>query len=162
VSNNTPIEDRIEEELHHLLNFMGNENAYTEDYKSMAAHFTKVMEIRQKASDSTTANAMKLQELQQQLELSEATNAIKLQELQQQKSMSDDSHAIKLQELQQQKSMSDDANAIKREELDLKNTITKETWLTVGTHLAGIVVLMNHERAHVIASKAFGLVKKIF
>jgi len=42
-----------------------------------------------------------------------------------------------------------------------KDRVSKETWVTVGTHLAGIVVLMNHERAHVIASKAFGLVKKI-
>lgn len=46
-------------------------------------------------------------------------------------------------------------------ELRQKNTISKDTWLTVGTHVAGLIVLMNHERAHVIASKAFGFVKKI-
>lgn len=160
--NDTPIEDRIEEELHHLLDFMTHENDYNDNYKSMVNHFTKVMEIRQKASDSKNANDIKLQELQLQLVLSEATNALKLQELQQQKNLSDESHAIKLQELHQQKRISDDANAIKLQELDLKKTITKEAWLTVGTHIAGLVVLMNHERAHVIASKAFGLVKKIF
>lgn len=160
--NETPIETRIQQELHHLLDFMKNENNYTDNYKSMVTHFTKVMELNQKASDSEISNATKLKELQQQLALSEATNAIKLQELQQQKSISDESYSLKLKELHQQKSISDDANAIKLEELALKKTITKETWLTVGTHVAGLVVLMNHERAHVIASKAFGLVKKIF
>lgn len=159
---NEPIEDRIEQELHHLLDFMENESNYSDEYKSMASHFTKVMELRQKRSDSENSNAIKLQELQQQLDLSEATNAIKLQELQQQKDLSTVSNELKIQELEQQKAISDDANAIKLEEIELKKTITKETWLTVGTHIAGLVVLMNHERAHVIASKAFGLVKKIF
>jgi hypothetical protein len=39
--------------------------------------------------------------------------------------------------------------------------ISKDTWVTVGTHVAGLIVLLNHERTHVITSKAFGLLKKI-
>lgn len=162
MSNNTPIDDRIEAELHHLLDFMADEHDYSDNYKSMAGHLTKVLELRQKSSDSNIANNIKLQELQQQLAISEATNSIKLQELQQQKDLSQESNAIKMAELQQQKALSDDSNAIKLEELALKKTITKEAWLTVGTHVAGLIILMNHERTHVIASKAFGLVKKIF
>lgn len=46
-------------------------------------------------------------------------------------------------------------------ELRQKNTISKDTWVTVGSHIAGLVVLMNHERTHVIASKALSFVKKI-
>jgi len=46
-------------------------------------------------------------------------------------------------------------------ELRKGSRVSKETWATIGANLAGIVVLMNHERAHVIASKAFTLVKKI-
>lgn len=46
-------------------------------------------------------------------------------------------------------------------ELRKGNRISKETLATIGANLAGIVVLMNHERAHVIASKAFSFVKKI-
>lgn len=72
----------------------------------------------------------------------------------------------KVMELQLQERTSQNANAIKLEEMQQqlaqRNTITKEAWLTVGTHVAGLIVLMNHERAHVIASKAFGFVKKIF
>lgn len=139
----TPIEERIDEELHHLLDFMEHEDEYTDKYKSMVSHFTKVMELRQRSSDN------------------EETNAIRLKELQQQKSISDQTHAFRIQELLLQKTMSDDENAIKLEELALKKTITKEAWLTVGTHVAGLIILMNHERAHVIASKAFGLLKKI-
>jgi hypothetical protein len=46
-------------------------------------------------------------------------------------------------------------------ELRNKSRVSKETLATIGANLAGIIVLMNHERAHVIASKAFGFVKKI-
>lgn len=42
-----------------------------------------------------------------------------------------------------------------------KDAISMDTWATVGANLAGILLLMNHERAHVIASKAFSLIKKI-
>jgi hypothetical protein len=47
-------------------------------------------------------------------------------------------------------------------ELSTKSRISNETLVTIGTHLAGLVLILGHERAHVIASKAFGLVKKIF
>lgn len=46
-------------------------------------------------------------------------------------------------------------------ELRKGRRISADTLATIGANLAGIVVLMNHERAHVIASKAFTLVKKI-
>lgn len=51
---------------------------------------------------------------------------------------------------------------VKLQELRHKGGISRETIVTVAANLAGIFVILNHERAHVIASKAFGLVKKIF
>lgn len=84
-----PIKDRLDTEINQLLDLMGRENDYTDDYKSMAGHVEKLMELRK------------------------------------------------------------------------GETISKDTWLTVGTHIAGIVVILSHERMHVITSKAFGLVKKI-
>jgi len=47
-------------------------------------------------------------------------------------------------------------------ELRQKNRISMETLATIGANLTGIIVILSHERAHVIASKAFGLVKKLF
>lgn len=46
-------------------------------------------------------------------------------------------------------------------ELRKKDSVSLDTWVTVGTHLAGVFMILNHERAHVIASKTFGLLKKI-
>lgn len=43
-----------------------------------------------------------------------------------------------------------------------KNRISKEALLSAVVNIAGIIVILSHERTHVIASKAFGLVKKIF
>jgi hypothetical protein len=85
----SPIEAKVNEQILNLLERMELENGYTDEYKSMATHVEKLMEIQK------------------------------------------------------------------------KNSISKETWATIGANLAGIIVIMNHERAHVIASKAFGLVKKI-
>lgn len=53
-------------------------------------------------------------------------------------------------------------NVTKLYELRHKSRISKETLATIGANVLGLIVLMNHERAHVIASKAFGFVKKIF
>jgi hypothetical protein len=57
------------------------------------------------------------------------------------------------------KSMAD--QLIKLYELRKGRRISADVLATIGANLAGIVILMNHERAHVIASKAFGFVKKI-
>jgi hypothetical protein len=84
-----PIDVKLDEEILNLLELMNQETGFTDEYNSMAAHVSKLMELRQ------------------------------------------------------------------------KNAVSKDTWVTVGTHIAGLIILMNHERAHVIASKTFGLVKKI-
>ena len=53
------------------------------------------------------------------------------------------------------------ASCAKLMELRSKDRISMESWMTVGTHLAGVFMILNHERAHVIASKTFSLLKKI-
>lgn len=47
---------------------------------------------------------------------------------------------------------------------ELRNTrkISNDTLAAIAANIAGIIVLMNHERTHVIASKALGLVRKMF
>ena len=47
-------------------------------------------------------------------------------------------------------------------EIRRNGRISMETAATIGANLAGIMILMNHERAHVIASKTFGLIRKLF
>jgi len=39
-------------------------------------------------------------------------------------------------------------------------TLSKDTLVTAATNLAGIVMVIGHERIHVIATKALGLVMK--
>lgn len=162
MTNDVPIEDRINETIHNLLDLMDNETDYSDDYKSMFNNLTKVMELRQKEKDTTEARSVKMLELSQQKDLAEKAHEMKLTELQQQGMINEVSYDLRSKELQQQKDISDATNNLKLIELEQRGTITKEALLTVGTHIAGLIILMNHERAHVIASKAFGLVKKIF
>lgn len=83
------IEVGLDNEINNLLELMGEETKYTDEYKSMTDHLTKLYELRN------------------------------------------------------------------------KRRISAETLATIGANLAGIIILMNHERAHVIATKTFALVKKI-
>lgn len=53
------------------------------------------------------------------------------------------------------------STVIKLYELRQKDRISMDTVVTALTHIAGIAVILQHERVHVIASKAFGLIKKI-
>lgn len=46
-------------------------------------------------------------------------------------------------------------------ELRNKSRLSKDAMAGIVANLAGLIVIMNHERAHVIASKAFSLVKKV-
>lgn len=40
--------------------------------------------------------------------------------------------------------------------------ISPDTWATISANLAGILVIVGHERAHIVTSKALGFVKKLF
>lgn len=46
-------------------------------------------------------------------------------------------------------------------ELRSKERVGMDAVMNVVAHLAGLAVIMQHERVHVIASKAFGLLRKI-
>jgi hypothetical protein len=43
-----------------------------------------------------------------------------------------------------------------------ENSVSMDTWATIAANILGIVIVLNHERAHVIASKSFGFVRKLF
>lgn len=46
-------------------------------------------------------------------------------------------------------------------ELRQKDKISMDAMVAAATHVAGLVLVLQHEKVHVIASKAFGLIKKI-
>ena len=49
-------------------------------------------------------------------------------------------------------------------ELKKTNTsppVSKDVVVTAATNLAGILLILNHERAHVVTSKALGFVQKL-
>jgi hypothetical protein len=39
--------------------------------------------------------------------------------------------------------------------------VSKETWVTVGAHIAGIVMIVGYERGHLMTSKALGFIKSL-
>jgi hypothetical protein len=53
------------------------------------------------------------------------------------------------------------AAACKMIELRNKNRISKDAVVAAATHVVGLLLVLQHERVHVIATKAFGLVRKI-
>lgn len=41
------------------------------------------------------------------------------------------------------------------------NRVSKETWATIAANLAGIAIIVGHERAHVVTSKALSFIMKM-
>lgn len=41
------------------------------------------------------------------------------------------------------------------------NTVSAETWATIGANIGGILLIMNYERAHVLVTKALNSVVKL-
>lgn len=50
---------------------------------------------------------------------------------------------------------------LKQEDLDNFNRLSKAQLATILANLAGIGVIMTHERTHIIVTKAFGLLSKL-
>lgn len=46
-------------------------------------------------------------------------------------------------------------------ELRQKDRFSKDAVMAALTHVAGLVVVLQHERVHVIATKAFSMIRKI-
>lgn len=53
------------------------------------------------------------------------------------------------------------ADVVKLIEARKRDTVSLETWAGIAANLTGMFLVINHERAHVIATKAFGLLRKI-
>lgn len=51
---------------------------------------------------------------------------------------------------------------VKLYKLREETSISNETWATIAANLAGILLVLNFERANVIASKSFGFIRKLF
>jgi hypothetical protein len=51
--------------------------------------------------------------------------------------------------------------SLKQQELDNFNRVSLATVATIVANLAGIAVIMSHERTHIIATKALGFVSKL-
>lgn len=48
-----------------------------------------------------------------------------------------------------------------RSKLKVSGRISPETWATIIANLAGILLILNYERANIIVSKAFGHITKL-
>jgi len=48
-----------------------------------------------------------------------------------------------------------------RHELRAGDSISKETWATLGANLLGILLVLHYEKLGVITSKAFGMISKL-
>lgn len=49
----------------------------------------------------------------------------------------------------------------KLKEVDSKSHVSRDTWAIIGANLVGIVMIVGHERAHVVTSKAMSFLLKL-
>jgi hypothetical protein len=75
--------------------------------------------------------------------------------------------SLKNRELSYRMQESEESYALKKRELDMKlqdlekpDRVSKETWAVISANLAGIVMIIAHERVNVIASKALSFIMR--
>ena len=68
---------------------------------------------------------------------------------------------LKLQEMNHNYAHGEVEHDLKFRELDNFNRISKAQLATILANLAGIAVIMSHERTHIIVTKALGFVSKL-
>lgn len=49
----------------------------------------------------------------------------------------------------------------KLKEIETPKRVSKDTWILVAGNLVGIILILTHERANVITSKALGFVQRL-
>lgn len=163
-------ETKIDEAIDRLLTAMAAAETTSNEYATMADHLTKLIknkqiitELKLKSLDASnkketdTAN-LEHKSLELKFKDREHDNNIEF------KSRELD---LKNRELDVREADAQDTFALRKRELDMKKSeaekpdrISKETWAAIGANLAGIVLILGHERANVIASKALGFVLK--
>ena len=52
-------------------------------------------------------------------------------------------------------------NIIKMRGMQNKSSVSKDTWALAGTNLAGILMIIKHERVNVITSRAMNLLMRV-
>jgi hypothetical protein len=57
--------------------------------------------------------------------------------------------------------LKDAETALKEKDFSAPKRVSWDTWALVGANLLGIVLIIGHERANVVTSKALGFVSKL-
>lgn len=73
----------------------------------------------------------------------------------------ENNYNLKLQEMNHNYAHGEVEHDLKSRELDNFDRLSKAQLATILANLAGIAVIMTHERTHIIVTKAFGLLSKL-
>lgn len=149
-----PLIKDLESELAKLLEEMKKEADKTgENYKKLNERLTALWKLK----EVETTAAIKREELrhkQEELRSKEAQETrehkLKTDQSEADAKQKDREHDLKAEELKQ-----------KQQDLDNFSRVSAGTIVTAAVNLAGLLAILNHERAAVITSKAFGFVGKL-
>ncbi len=161
---------KLDEAIERLLDAMSAINPTTDEYAKMAEHLTKLIknkqiiaELKLKSFDALNKKeydglslAQKNLELNAKQREHDANVELKKRELD-----------LKSQDMDWRVAEASDTYELKKRELNLRekeaekpDRVSKETWALIGANIAGIVMIIGHEKFNVIASKALGFVMK--
>lgn len=137
--------EKLDKEITRLIDKMKGEDPTDEKYAKMADQLTKLF---------------KLKDIDAKLKISAFEAVTKQKE-------NDEKHRLQIEELNlkqrefdvdcEQKNLDAD---LKKKQNDAFGKISLESWAAIGANLAGILLILNHERANVITTKALGFLRK--
>lgn len=155
---------RLNPLIDEIVTQMAGEDCGTEEYAKMAARLTelyKLMQIEIELKLKTNDNSIKQQEMIQDAEVKERDSLSKLKEINSNSQMRIDDATLRQQEMDAKLRLMDVEIESKKDEIEKRRRVSPDTLALIAANIVGIVVIIGHERANVIASKALGFVSKL-
>lgn len=156
----TKLDTLIDEIIMH----MSGVECDSEEYAKMADQLTKLYKLKQIETElklKTNDQDIKDRELYANIEVKERDSQAKLKETNSNIEAKKEESVLRREELDAKTRLMDVEIESKKDEIEKRKRVSPDTLALIGANIVGIVMIIGHERANVIASKALGFVSKL-
>lgn len=147
-----------------ILAGLSGASADSDEYAKMADQLVKLYkakEIEAKLKISVAETIVKQDEIEARTTREQTESAMRIRELEHRMDMAREELALRTQETNSKCEQISIETELKKAEAEKPDRVSKDTLAIIGANIAGIVLILGHERLNVITSKALGFVSRL-
>lgn len=162
---------KLDTAIDKILSAMQGVNPDSDEFAKMADQVTKLIKAKEiignlklkafEANNKQTNDGNALQVKKDELDVRKAEIGIRETEIAKNTNLRGTELLNRKEEVEVNRELKEAELALRQEELADRRRVGADTWAIVGANVAGIVLILAHERINVIASKALGFVVKL-